>query len=159
MQNASVSTIVIISALTWFPDGTILWSAPPVPGFSPSGIVQAVPSPYGPTSYSFAKSSDGAPSLVQAFTSNGHLLWQDSGLPLPYGGKSVPDGNEGLIVMGACNTNTSTPMSVNDVGAGSWTATLTSSTPGGCPSAMPNVGGWPILCEVEAVKKPCEHLD
>jgi IPT/TIG domain/Bacterial Ig-like domain (group 2)/Kelch motif/Galactose oxidase, central domain len=140
-QGVQVQTTVTISALTSLPVGTVIWSVPPVPGGVPAGIFQAVPTDFGPASYSVQKSTDGTQTYVQGVTTDGQVMWE-SGLAWPYADNGVPDGNGGLLVMGACNTTTSIPMSITDMtsgGGSQWRLTMTSSTPGVCPAALPSV--------------------
>jgi hypothetical protein len=120
-QGVSAQTQVNISALVSFSPGTILWSAPPVAGFSPQGIAQAVPSGFGPASYSIEKSSDGTQSLVQAFTSNGQLMWQT---PLPaLVGNAVPDAFGGVVLMEGCSSAdpVNNPLTIVDLDGGTGT--------------------------------------
>jgi len=121
VQGVTAQTQVNISALTVFLDGTILWTAPPVPGFSPQGIAQAMPSSFGPAFYSIEKSSDGTQSLVQAFTSAGQLLWQTT-LPALVG-KPVPDAFGGVVLMEGCNTSdpVNNPLAIVDLDGGTGT--------------------------------------
>jgi Bacterial Ig-like domain (group 2)/Glucodextranase, domain B len=101
VQGISAQTQVNILALVSFSPGTVLWSAPSVPGYSPSQIVQAVPSSYGPSLYSLAKSSDGKLTSVQALTSDGQQLWQTTVSTLI--GNPVADAFGGTILIQACD--------------------------------------------------------
>jgi hypothetical protein len=121
-QGVSAQTQVNISALVSFSPGTILWSAPPVPGFSAQSIAQAMPTSFGPASYSIEKSSDGTQSLVQAFTSDGQLMWQTT-LPALVG-NPVPDAFGGVVLMEGCNASdpVNKPLTIVDLDGGTGTA-------------------------------------
>jgi hypothetical protein len=120
-QGVTAQTQVNISALVSFSPGTVLWSVPPVPGFSPQPIAQAMPSGFGPASYSIEKSSDGTQSLVQAFTSDGQLMWQTA-LPVLVG-NAVPDTFGGVVLMEACNSSdpVNNPLTIVDLDGGTGT--------------------------------------
>lgn len=141
VQGVSVQSQVAISGLSSFSPGTVLWSAPPVPGFTPQGIIQAVPTDYGPDVYSFGKNSDGSLSLVQAVTSDGQVMWETELQPLTT--KGIPDGFGGYIGIGACNSVY--PLSVIDLDGGSglqlWKATLAPPSGNGivCPAGVPKI--------------------
>ena len=112
-QGVSAQTQVTISALASLPPGTSLWSAPPVPGFTPAGVFQAAPMMFGPDLYSVQTSADGTQATVQALTADGQVMSEGT-MPWPYGGTSVPDGFGGLLVVGACNSSISAPLSLSD---------------------------------------------
>jgi hypothetical protein len=97
--------------------GTALWSAPPVPGFYPLQIAQAVPTGTGPELYSIQLSADGTQSVVQGLTADGQQMWQ-SQLPV-LTSTSVPDGFGGLIVTQnhTCLPGQTNPMAVVDLDA------------------------------------------
>jgi hypothetical protein len=141
VQGVSAQMPVTISSLASFPDGTILWSAPAVTGFSPLDIVQAMPTDFGPDVYSIQTSSDGTQSLVQAFTADGQQMWQNT-LP-PLGANSLPDGFGGIIGIGICNsTNPLTVMDQDSVtGQQLWQAQISPSSGSGtsCPLGTPKV--------------------
>jgi hypothetical protein len=105
-------TILAAGALT---PGTALWSVPPVPGFSPLQLLQAVPTDSGPDLYSTQLSADGTQTIVQALTADGRQLWQTS-LPA-VNGNSVPDGSGGLLVTehNTCLPGQTDPMTVVDL--------------------------------------------
>ncbi|MGC1418030.1 MAG: hypothetical protein WA817_22270 [Candidatus Acidiferrum sp.] len=65
---------ITVTTDSQFKPGTILWSAPQVPGFKGSQIVQAVPSANGPDLYCIDKSDDGD-TLIRALFSDGRQLW------------------------------------------------------------------------------------
>ena len=138
VQGVSAQMPVTISALSSFPNGTILWSAPPTPGFSPAQIVQAIPSDFGPSAYSVQVNS--TQTLVQAFTGEGQEMWQAT-LPTIVG-NAVPDGSGGLIVTEACNpaNPSANPMTSIDfdavTGTTLWQAPITSSQ-NACPAGPP----------------------
>jgi IPT/TIG domain-containing protein len=133
---------VTISALSVFPNGTILWSAPPTPGFSPMQVVQAVPTDFGPASFSVQESTNGGQTLVGAFTADGQEMWQATLGAL--GGNAVPDGSGGLIVTEACSpaNPSGVPMSIVDLDgvtrASLWQAQITSSS-NACPPGPPKM--------------------
>jgi hypothetical protein len=114
-ETASAQEQVTILAAGSYPAGTIVWSAPPVPGFSPIQVVQAVPTASGPDLYSIQLSNDGTQSLVQALTADGRQLWQTT-LP-PLNNNSVPDGGGGLLVeeYDTCTTGQTNPLTVVDL--------------------------------------------
>ncbi len=87
---------VTISGATSFAPGTVLWSAPPAPGYTPQGLFQAVPTDTGPSLYSVQAATGAIQTLVQAFTSDGQQLWQTA-LNSSYAGLSVPDGFGGVL--------------------------------------------------------------
>ena len=146
VEGVSAQTQVNISTLTVLLPGTVLWSTPPVPGFSPTGIVQAVPSIYGPGAYSIQQSSDGKSSLVQAFTSDGQLVWETTLSALT--GKPVPDGFGGLLATEACDASDPlySPLSIVDLdgatGMPMWTYSIPSlalGNTGVCPLGVPKM--------------------
>jgi hypothetical protein len=94
--------------------GSALWTVPPVPGFIPVQLAQAMPSD-GPDMYSIQSSSGGTQSVVQAFTSDGQQQWQ-SQLPI-LNGNSVPDANGGMLVVEyqTCNQGQTEPMTIVDL--------------------------------------------
>lgn len=80
--------------------GTVRWSAPPLPGFTAVGIIQAVPTQNAPDFYSMEQDQGNyifsQNHVIRAFTANGSPKWQ-----VPISGtikKVVPDGNGGLLV-------------------------------------------------------------
>jgi hypothetical protein len=113
--TATVGTVstqmpVTISALTSFPTGTVLWSAPPTPGFSPSQIVEAVPTPYGPSVFSVENSSESNFTQIQAFTPDGQEMWQNEVNAIA--GNVVSDVNGGTLFTEACNAPNAFPMTL-----------------------------------------------
>lgn len=141
VQGVSTNVAVTISSLTVFQPGTVLWSAPPVTGFSASQIVQAVPTTFGPNVYSVLKSNDGTQTLIQAFTSEGQQLWQTE-LPRLIG-NVVPDTFGGFLATQACDSVN--PLSVVDVdglsGGLVWGGTVAPANGGGkgCPVGAPKM--------------------
>ena len=92
-QSKTVQVQVNILAGTSLAPGTVLWSAPPVPGFTALGIIQAVPSGGNtPDLYGINEDSNGN-NLISAFTSDGQQLWQAN---LGPAGAS-PDGFGGIL--------------------------------------------------------------
>jgi uncharacterized protein YjdB len=94
--TSSAQEQVTILAAGAYPAGTVIWSVPPVSGYSAQQIVQAVPTAWGPDLYSIQLSADGTQSIVQAFKADGEQMWQTT-LPV-LNNNSVPDGYGGLIV-------------------------------------------------------------
>jgi hypothetical protein len=103
--------VTILTAAAYSP-GTVIWSTSPVAGFSPTQIVQAVPTASGPDLYSTQLSSDGTQSIVQALTADGRQLWQAT-LPA-LNNNTVPDGAGGLIVTeyDTCTPGQTNPLTV-----------------------------------------------
>jgi IPT/TIG domain/Bacterial Ig-like domain (group 2)/Galactose oxidase, central domain/Kelch motif len=138
-QGVSAQMPVNISALTALPYGTILWSAPPTPGYTPTQVVQTTPTPFGPGSYSIQAS--GSQTLIQAYTADGQAMWQNTLRPLV--GNAVPDGSGGLLTTQKCDN--SNPMTLVDsdavTGMQLWTATITPANGGGngCPLDAPKI--------------------
>ena len=106
--------VTILTAGAYLP-GTVIWSAPPVAGFSPLQLVQAVPTSAGPDLYSTQLSSAGTQSVVQALTADGRQLWQTA-LPT-LNSNSVPDGAGGLIIAeyDTCASGQTNPLTVMDL--------------------------------------------
>ncbi|MBS0537046.1 MAG: Ig-like domain-containing protein [Proteobacteria bacterium] len=78
LGSISVSVQVNILAGTSLPIGTVLWSAPPVAGFTTQRIIQAVPTSNGtPDLYSIDIDNNGN-YLVTGFSASGQQLWQTS---------------------------------------------------------------------------------
>ena len=140
VEGVSSQMPVTISALSAFPSGTILWSAPLTSGFSAAQVAQAAPTQFGPSIYSVQTST--TQTLVGAFTSDGEEVWQNT-LPA-LTGNVVPDGSGGLIVTEACSpaNPSGVPMTIVDLdgisGASLWSAQITSSS-NACPPGPPNI--------------------
>lgn len=93
VQSKTVQVQLNILAGTSLAPGTVLWSAPAVPGFSTLGIIQAVPSAGNtPDLYSIGSDSNGN-NLITAFTSDGQQLWQANVGPAA----PSPDGFGGVL--------------------------------------------------------------
>jgi hypothetical protein len=93
--------------------GTVLWSAPTVPGFSPLQLAQAVPTDTGPDLYIVQSTPDGAQAVVQALTSDGQQMWQ---VRLPaVNGNSVPDAYGGVLVTQFNTCDHINPMKIVDL--------------------------------------------
>src|SRR5580704_13568021 len=73
--SAQAQITILASGSTPAP-GTALWSVPPVPGFSPLQLAQAMPSASGPDLYSTQLSASGAQTILQALTLDGQQMWQ-----------------------------------------------------------------------------------
>ncbi|HVO63491.1 MAG TPA: PQQ-binding-like beta-propeller repeat protein, partial [Terriglobales bacterium] len=117
VEGTSAQEQITIVAAGSLAAGTVLWSAPSVPGFTPLQLAQAVPTNDGPDLYSTQISADGTQALVQALTADGQQLWQTQ---LPnINNTSVPDANGGLIVIenNTCAPNQSVPMTIADLDA------------------------------------------
>jgi hypothetical protein len=114
--SAQAQITILASGSTPAP-GTALWSVPPVTGFSPLQLAQAMPSATGPDLYSTQLSASGAQTILQALTLDGQQMWQTN-LPA-LNGNSVPDAYGGLIVVEnqTCNNGQTQPMSIVDVDA------------------------------------------
>jgi hypothetical protein len=110
VEGVTTQSTVIISSVSSFADGTVLWAAPTAPGFTPREFDYAVPTRTGPSIYSVQASSDGTQTLVQALTDDGQGIWQATLRPLA--GKSVPDFFGGLVLTETCDPNnpSKTPM-------------------------------------------------
>jgi hypothetical protein len=108
---------VTISPIGVLLPGSVLWSNPPVAGFSPIQIAQATPTESAPDLYSIQNSADGTQSVIQALTADGQQMWQTT-LPI-LNGNSVPDGSGGLIVTenNTCFPNQANPMTIARVDA------------------------------------------
>ncbi len=118
--SASAQVQVTISPGGPVATGTVLWSAPLVPGYSPLQMVQAMPSPTGPNVYSIQSTNNGLQTLVQAFTADGQQMWQTI-LPT-VNTNSMADGFGGLIVTENNNCDGPNPMSVVDLDGETGTA-------------------------------------
>jgi IPT/TIG domain/Bacterial Ig-like domain (group 2)/Kelch motif/Galactose oxidase, central domain len=133
IDGVSAQTQVNISQ-TALPPGTVIWSAPPLPGFSALQTAQSAPSPNGPSHYFIQSSSATQQTMVQALTADGQQMWQTS-LP-SLNSNSIPDGFGGLLVTEhqTCNQNQTDPMSIVDVDAATgqplWQITAASSNGG-----------------------------
>jgi hypothetical protein len=93
VQGVSAQIQVHIFGGASLPSGTVIWSAPPVSGFTSVSIIQAVPaSADTPDLYSIETDNNGN-GLIRAFTSDGHQMWQQSGRT-----SGPPDGFGGLLI-------------------------------------------------------------
>jgi len=112
-ENVTGQAQVTISPAGVLVPGTVVWSIPPVPGFSAQQIVQAVPTGGGPDLYSIT--GNGTQSIVQALTADGRQLWQTT-LPA-LNNNSVPDGGGGLLVTeyDTCTPGQTSPLTVFDL--------------------------------------------
>jgi hypothetical protein len=106
---------ITVAAAGTLPVGSAVWTMPPVPGFTPLQLAQAVPTGTGPDLYSTQLSGDGTQSIVQALTADGQQLWATS-LPV-VNGNAVPDGFGGLLVTEhqTCNPGQTDPMTIVDL--------------------------------------------
>jgi hypothetical protein len=137
VQGLSAHMPVTISSAASFPPGTILWSAPSVPGFSPQQIVQAVPTDLGPDVYAVQKSSDGTQSLVQALTADGQQMFQLTAPPLAPGGMSDALGN--FVGIGTCDTVNPLSIITVSVFGGEGPRPFPSLAGGACPAGVPKL--------------------
>jgi hypothetical protein len=113
VEGVSAQAQIAISPIgVNLPPGSVLWSVPPVPGYSAMQIAQAVPTSDGPDLYSIQLSVDGTQSVVQALKADGEQMWQ-SKLPTVTN-SSVPDGFGGLIVTeyDTCTPGQTNPMTI-----------------------------------------------
>ena len=112
---ASGPAQITISPAGQIAPGSVLWSVPPAPGFSPLQIAHAEPTNTGPGLYAIA--TNGSQSTVQALTSDGRQIWQS--LQPVVNNNSIPDGNGGLIVTEhqTCYNNQTDPMTIVDLDA------------------------------------------
>jgi len=141
--GVSVQTQVTVSDQTSFTPGVALWSAPPVPGFTVQQIVQALPTrSLGMNLFSISASNDGNHSQVQAFSTDGQMLWQTA--PSQFGkllASPIADGFGGLLMTESCSSE-SPYMTTYDLdgstGAILWVMQIPGYTQGGvtaCPQA------------------------
>ena len=99
VQSATVQVQVNILGGASLPPGTVLWSAPPVPGFTTRQIIQAVPTA-GNTPDLYGISTDGSGNvLIRALSSGGLQMWQANASPSDVSPTVVsPDGFGGVLV-------------------------------------------------------------
>ena len=117
--TATVGSVSAQAQVTILPAGTnpapgsALWTVPAIPGYTPVQLAQAMPSDVGPDMYSIQTS--GAQSVVQALTSDGQQMWQQT-FPV-LNANSVPDANGGMLVAEnqTCNQNQTQPMVIADL--------------------------------------------
>ena len=139
--GVTMTAEVTILAGTTYPQGTVHWSAPVVPGFIPDGIVQTVM--FGPDStatYTVQRRADEGESLVQAFTEDGRQAWERRLRPLL--GKPVSDGKGGLLVTEACDDEHPVQLSALDetTGGVKWYTQIAPQYVGtGCPTHAPQI--------------------
>jgi len=114
-EGVSAQEQVTILSSSSFVPGTVVWSSPPLAGYSALQLAQAVPSNNGPDLYSTQISADGTQSIIQALKADGEQLWQTTMPPL--NSTSVPDGFGGLIVTEyqTCTPGQTHPMTVVDL--------------------------------------------
>jgi hypothetical protein len=107
VSGISAQTTVTVLSGTSLPAGTVLWSAPPVSGFTVQQMVQAVPTADGPGLYSIESGSNNN-MLVRAFRSTGEQMWQITlaGYIYGYGLSAVGDNFGGLLLVGSPNAST-----------------------------------------------------
>jgi len=141
--SVSAQTQVTISGQASFVPGTVLWSAPTIPGFAVGQVAQALPTQaLGLNLYSISTSTDGTRSQIQAFTTDGQMLWQTG--PYEFStliGPGIPDGFGGLLVTEAC-TNENPQMTTYDLDGATgnilWAMAIGGFSQGGataCPQA------------------------
>jgi hypothetical protein len=139
--GVTMTAEVTILGGTSYPQGTVLWTAPVIPGFIPTGIVQTVMFEASNTAtYTVQRSSDGAESLVRTFTNDGRQLWERRMRPLI--GEPVSDGKGGLLVTEACDSES--PVQLSDLdettGAVKWYTQIAPQYVGtGCPTEAPRI--------------------
>ncbi len=94
IQSVTVQVQVNILAGTSLAAGTVLWSAPPVPGFGTGAIIQAVPTAGNtPDVYAIDYDSNGN-TLIRGFSADGLQMMQVSTASVGAG----PDGLGGLLL-------------------------------------------------------------
>ena len=72
----SAESVITVYAGTSLKVGTVRWSAPAIPGYKTSKIVNAVPTANGPDIYTL-DTNDAGHSIVRAFFSDGRQLWME----------------------------------------------------------------------------------
>jgi hypothetical protein len=141
--DVQTQIVVNIVAGTALPNGTIIWSTPTLQGFSPAGIIQAVPTDRGPdtvTTYALQKSVDGSQTIVEAFTGDGRLLWRSGARKIL--GNAMPDAFGGVLIVEACDTEHPMVLSALEKTSGSrlWQFDLAPANTGaGCPTDSPRL--------------------
>jgi hypothetical protein len=118
-EGVTAQAQVTILASGAFVPGTVIWSAPAMPGFSLQKLVQAVPSSTGPDLYATQISADGTQSIIQALQADGEQLWQAQIPPL-MNNTAVPDGFGGLIVTTCASGSPMTIIDFNATGEPLW---------------------------------------
>jgi hypothetical protein len=149
--NVSGQTQVTISSGVQIAPGSTLWATPPVPGFAPLQMVQAVPTTNQPSLYAIQSSGDGTQASVQALTPDGQQLWQTL-LPV-LNSHSVPDVFGGLLVTEyqTCKPGQTDPMRIVDLDG-------TTGQPRWQITAQPSQGGsGPLYCFAEAPRMALRH--
>ncbi|MGC2814472.1 MAG: Ig-like domain-containing protein, partial [Candidatus Acidiferrum sp.] len=68
--------VTVLSGVS-LPISTAQWTAPPIGGFTPVSVAQAVPAPNAPGMYTISSDNNGD-WLVQALTRDGQQMWQQS---------------------------------------------------------------------------------
>lgn len=96
VQSASAQIQVNILGGASLPAGTLLWSAPAIPGFTSTQIIQAEPVDGGPDLYSIAINPDTKDTVINALTGEGQQQWSQTfpGTRL----SSIADGNGGILL-------------------------------------------------------------
>jgi Glucodextranase, domain B/IPT/TIG domain len=96
--GVSAQTTVTVLSGTSLPSGTVLWSAPPVAGFTTQQIVQAVPTANAPDLYAIDTDGNGD-FVVQALKADGEQLWQNALTNGPFFlPTALGDNNGGLLI-------------------------------------------------------------
>ncbi len=78
------------------PPGTVLWSAPAIPGFNTTQIIQAEPVENGPDLYSLATNPNTRDVVIRAVTDDGKQMWSHT-FPGTEA-SAIADGNGGILV-------------------------------------------------------------
>lgn len=74
LGGESAESVITVYAGDSLKIGTVRWSAPPIPGYKTSKIVNAVPSANGPDIYTL-DTNDSGHAIIRAFFSDGRQLW------------------------------------------------------------------------------------
>jgi len=74
IDTRAAEAVITVHGGKNLPDGTILWSAPQIPGYEVKQISREAPTAGGPFMYSVARNADGD-QLMRAFSSDGRQLW------------------------------------------------------------------------------------
>jgi hypothetical protein len=120
--SVSASTTVTVTSASSITDGTLLWSAPAISGFTTQSMVQAVRTANGPDLYSIETDSSGDV-IVRGFKSNGTQLFQT---PIPALNGTNPAGaaaNDGGVILngGGGGSGPSPVVDVSGQGSINWT--------------------------------------
>jgi hypothetical protein len=120
VQGVLAQTQVTVLGISSLASGTVLWTAPPISGYTAQQVIQAVPTLNGPDLYS-VESDPSANLLLRAFSVSGSQLWQNSNisssLPNYFNMQAaLGDSAGGLLIAGSGNnaSNGNIQMSIED---------------------------------------------